>query len=345
MQPNVVEGVLLGLLAGLVNGVFLLPMRYMRKWEWENSWLIFTVLSTGVFPWVAALIAVPNLMTVLRDSPWSALLPGLIGGAIWGVAQVLYGLGLGMVGVAAGSAIVACTSTISGTVGPMIVYAPGRLFSTAGLLLLLAIGLILSGIYLYGTAGIRKEQETTGKDVPKQVVSGSFRTGLVICLTTGVLGTAFIYGGEVKWLMDATVAAGAKDIFAKYPGFVVTFNAGMIAGVIYSVYKLNKNKTWGAYRQSGAFFLNFAWAAVMALLWYGGILMFGMSGKKIGTGLGPSIAFALFASGTVLFANLFGWLAGEWKGASRTTIRGFVIGMSLIVLAILVIAFGVNRSA
>jgi hypothetical protein len=46
----------------------------------------------------------------------------------------------------------------------------------------------------------------------------------------------------------------------------------------------------------------------------------------------------------VLFANLFGWLAGEWKGASRPTIRGFVIGMALVVAAILVIAFGVNRS-
>ena len=113
---------------------------------------------------------------------------------------------------------------------------------------------------------------------------------------------------------------------------------------LYSIYKLNKNKTWSAFWQSGAFFWNFGSAAVMAILWYGGILMFGMSGKKIGTGMGPSIAFALFASGTVLFANLFGWLAGEWKGASRQTIRGFVIGMALVVAAILLIAFGVNRS-
>ena len=345
METNFMVGVVLGLLAGLVNGVFLLPMRYMRKWEWENTWLIFTVLSTGVLPWVAALIAVPNLMSVFRESPASVLIPGLVGGAIWGVAQVLYGLGLGMVGVAVGSAIVACTSTITGTIGPMIIYAPERLLSSASLLLLLAIMLILAGIYLYGKAGVLKEKETTGKEALKQVVSGSFRTGLAICLTTGVLGTAFIYGGEVKALMEAAVAAGAGGIFAKYPGFVVTFNAGMFPGVIYSIYKLNKNKTWRTFWQSGAFFWNFGSAALMAILWYGGILMFGMSGKKIGAGLGPSIAFALFASGTVLFANLFGWLAGEWKGASRQTIRGFVIGMALVVVAILVIAFGVNRSA
>lgn len=345
MQASFLIGVLLGLLAGLVNGVFLLPMRYTRKWEWENTWIIFTIMSTGVLPWVAALVAVPNLMLVFRESPFSAFLPGLVGGAVWGVAQVLYGLGLGMVGVAAGSAIVACTSTIAGTLGPMIVYVPGRLLSSTSLMLLMATALILSGIYLYGKAGIRKEKETAGKDVPKQVVRGSFRTGLVICLITGVIGTAFIYGGEVKSLMEATIAAGANEIFAKYPGFVVTFNAGMLPGVIYSIYKLNKKRTWGAFWQSGAFFRNFGWAASMAILWYSGILMFGMSGKKIGTGLGPSIAFALFASGTVLFANLFGWLAGEWKGASRVTIRGFVFGMAFIIAAIFVIAFGVNRPA
>jgi len=344
MEANFMVGVVLGLLAGLVNGVFLLPMRYTRKWQWENTWLIFTVLSTGVLPWIAALIAVPNLLSVFRESPASVFIPGLVGGAIWGVAQVLYGLGLGMVGVAVGSAVVARTSTIAGTVGPMIIYAPERLLSSTSLLLLLTIALILSGIYLYGKAGVLKDKETAGKEAAKQVVSGSFRKGLAICLTTGVLGTAFIYGGEVKALMEAAVAAGARSIYAKYPGFVVTFNAGMLPGVIYSIYKLNKNKTWSNFWQSGAFFWNFGSAGVMAILWYGGILMFGMSGEKIGTGLGPSIAFALFASGTVSFANLFGWLAGEWRGASRQTIRGFVVGMALVIAAILLIAFGVNRS-
>jgi L-rhamnose-H+ transport protein len=227
----------------------------------------------------------------------------------------------------------------------MIVYAPERLHSSASLMLLLAVALILSGIYLYRRAGIRKEKETAGKDVPKQVVSGSFRTGLVICLITGVIGTAFVYGGEAKSLMKATIAAGTNDIFAKYPGYVVTINAGMLPGVIYSVYKLNKNRTWPAFWQSGAFFRNFIWATSMAILWYSGILMFGMSGKKIGTGLGPSIAFALFTGGSILFANLFGLLAGEWEGASRATVRGLVIGMALIIAAILVIAFGVNRPA
>ena len=344
MEARFIEGVVLGILAGLLNGIFLLPMRFTRKWKWENSWLLFSILSTGILPWVAALIAVPNLMSVFHGTPATALIPGLVCGFIWGVAQTSYGVGLGMVGVAIGSAVVCCTSTIAGTIGPMLVYAPERLFSSAALVLLLALTLILSGIYVYGKAGLRKERETEGNKISTQVVSGSFRTGLAICLPTGVLGTAFIYGGEVKSLMNAAIAAGASDIFAKYPGYLVTFNAGMIPGVVYAMFKLNKNKSWGDFRQSGVFLWNFGLAASMAVLWYGGTLMYGMSGKKIGSGMGPSIAYALFTSGTVLFANLFGWLAGEWKGASRLTIRGFIIGMSFVLAAILLITFGVKSS-
>jgi hypothetical protein len=66
-----------------------------------------------------------------------------------------------------------------------------------------------------------------------------------------------------------------------------------------------------------------------------------MASEELGK-MGASIAFALFSSGTILFANLFGWLAGEWKGASRQTIRGFIKGMLFIVAAICIIAFGMS---
>ena len=344
MQQQVVVGLLLGVLAGLVNGVFFLPMRYTRQWAWENTWLIFTILSTGILPWVAALVGVPNLLTVLRESPLSFLLPGLIAGFIWGIAQVMYGQGLGMVGIAIGSAVVGCTSTLAGTIGPMLVYAGGQVSRSTVFYLSVAVALILAGILTYGKSGVRKERELAGQEKPRQVVAGSFRTGLVICLLTGVLGTAFVYGSKSSaGLVGNALAAGASSrMLAEFAALLVTFNAGMIPGIIYSVYKLNKNQTWGAYRNPGVWLWNLALAFAMAVLWYGGILMYNSSGVKLGPALGPSIAFALFAGGTVLFASLFGWIAGEWKGASAATIRGFIFGMTLIVAAILIIAFKVS---
>jgi L-rhamnose-H+ transport protein len=338
MNGNFAVGLLCGIFAGVVNGVFLLPMRYTRKWAWENTWLFFTIFSTGLIPCVFALLAVPHVFSLVRHSPLSFLLPGLVAGLIWGIAQVMYGLGVGILGVAVGSAVISTTSTISGVFGPIIVYSPGRLFSSGSLILLTALLLIIAGIIDYARAGRRKEQELKGQDAPKQVVSGKFQTGFVICLVCGVLGTAFIYGGKSSTgLVEAARAAGAAPTFAFYIAYMVTFNAGMIPGLIYSLYKLKTNHTAAQFRASGCFLWNMTLAFIMGLLWYSGILMYGMGSEKMGR-FGPSIAFVLFGGGTILWANLFGWLAGEWKGASRNTVRGFLLGMVTLIAAIVLVA-------
>ena len=120
-------GILMGLLAGLVNGIFLLPMRYTRKWAWENVWLFFSDLIHGCISVDCRMVAVPHLAGVFRSVPLSAFVPGVLAGLVWGVAQVMYGLSCGMVGIAIGSAVISCTSIIAGILGPMIVYAPGKL--------------------------------------------------------------------------------------------------------------------------------------------------------------------------------------------------------------------------
>ena len=313
-------GVLMGLLAGLLNGIFLLPMRYTRKWAWENVWLFFSILSTILFPWIAAWVAVPHLMQVFQSVPLAAFLPGLLAGLVWGVGQVLYGLGCGMVGIAVGSAVISSTAIIAGTLGPLIVYAPSQLFSPSSLVLLVATGLIVAGIFKYGKAGASREQETVGTS-EKQIVAGSFRLGLTICLICGVVGTAFVYGGKSSTTMlEAAKSTGAPPFLAFYVAYVFTFNAGAIPGILYSLYKLIKNKAGPNFLKSGAFLWNLGMAAAMGLLWYSALLLYGMASEKLGK-LGASVAFALFSIGTVLFANLFGWLAGEWKGASRKTIH------------------------
>lgn len=334
-------GILMGLLAGLLNGIFLLPMRYTKKWAWENVWLCFSILSCVLFPWIAAWVAIPHLGIVLRSVPLAAFVPGLVAGLIWGVGQVLYGQGCGMVGIAVGSAVISSTAIIAGTLGPLIVYAPAQLLSRSSLVLLLATGLIVAGILTYGKAGASKEQETAGSGA-KQIVAGSFRLGLTICLICGVVGTAFVYGMKSSpALVEAAKKAGAAPFLAFYLPYAVTFNAGAVAGTLFSLYKLVKNKTGSNFATSGAFLWNLTMAAAMGLLWYSALLSYGMAAEKLGK-LGASVAFALFSSGTVLFANLFGWLAGEWKGASRKTIQGFIKGMVFIVCAILLIAFGLN---
>jgi L-rhamnose-H+ transport protein len=343
VHTHFVFGISMGILAGLVNGIYLIPMRYVRRWAWENTWLVFTVLSTFVFPWVAGFVTLPSLMSVFRASPWSYLLPGVIAGLVWGIAQVMYGLACGMVGIAIGSTVISCAAVISGTLGPIFVYAPGKFFGPSGLALCLALALIVAGIYFYGKAGVGREKETrTKKGAPVQIVQGAMRTGLTICLICGVLGTVFVYGGKSSTsLLAASAAAGASPLVAIYLTYIVIFNAGTIPGLIYTLYRLARNRTFPNYASAGAVLPNLILVTIMALLWYAGLLLYAAASQEMGR-LGPSIAFALFSSDSILFANLSGWLAGEWRGSSRATIQRALKGMALIVAAVLIVAFGVR---
>ena len=45
------------LLGGILNGTFILPMKRMKAWSWENIWLAYSVVAMVVLPWALALLA------------------------------------------------------------------------------------------------------------------------------------------------------------------------------------------------------------------------------------------------------------------------------------------------
>ena len=166
-------------MAGFFNGAFALPLRYARSWEWENTWLVFSCFSLILLPWVAAFIFVPAALDrFFMRSPSHLFLARLIAGVFWGLSFVLYGLGLDMVGIAVGNAVVASMSTIAGTLGPLIVYAPDKLLTSTGLVL-------IDGHRAdrFGNLHLRKSRNTQRRRKPRvrrhrqRAGQGSFRAG------------------------------------------------------------------------------------------------------------------------------------------------------------------------
>jgi len=50
--------------AAMINAAFTLPLKRMRKWPWENAWLIWTFSALIIFPLVAALLTIPHLARI-----------------------------------------------------------------------------------------------------------------------------------------------------------------------------------------------------------------------------------------------------------------------------------------
>ena len=65
MPVLVVYGLILTLVAGVLSGNFMLPMKFVRRWPWENVWLVFSVISLVIVPGVLALVMILAIIEAL----------------------------------------------------------------------------------------------------------------------------------------------------------------------------------------------------------------------------------------------------------------------------------------
>ena len=91
MSTMVLGGLGLTLVAGLLSGNCMLPMKFAKRWQWENVWLVFSMVSLVILPWTLALTLAGHLGEIYGAlEPRQLALPFLLG-AGWGIAQVLFG--------------------------------------------------------------------------------------------------------------------------------------------------------------------------------------------------------------------------------------------------------------
>ena len=65
MTSMLLAGALLAILSGLMNGSFTLPMRFLGRWEWENVWSLFIVISCLLMPAAIVSVIAPQSWVIL----------------------------------------------------------------------------------------------------------------------------------------------------------------------------------------------------------------------------------------------------------------------------------------
>jgi hypothetical protein len=108
---------------------------------------------------------------------------------------------------------------------------------------------------------------------------------------------------------------------------------GSVVNIAYSVYLLEKNKTWGYF---GKKFVEVIYPALMALMWMGGIALYSSSTTFLGT-LGVSIGFAMFTITMIICGQMAAVFTGEWRMMQRSIYRSFYLGIFLLVVAVIAI--------
>jgi L-rhamnose-H+ transport protein len=320
------------IVAGVMNASFSLPMKFVRSWAWENTWLLWSIFALLVFPGVLAFSTIPSFAGVLQANGGIVLLVALCGAA-WGVAQVLFGLALDKIGIALTFSIVLGLSAAMGSLIPLIRLHSDRLFTRGGFMSLAGIALVLAGVAASAVAG-------TIRDRGKQAGSaknGAAGVGLLMAIVSGVcasmMNVGFAYGAP---LATAAGARGGSSLWVTDAIWVPLLAGGTVPNVLYCIYLLAKRKTATNYTPL-SFARNLPLACAMGILWFGSSVLYGIATVFLGE-LGPVVGWPLFMSLIVIVATLLGLWTGEWRGAARSAFRVQGFAVALLVAAVIVLS-------
>ena len=158
-MANVPLAVLLALLAGVLNGSFATPTKYVKTWKWENIWSVWAVMGMVVFPWLAVWLTIPNAWSVFQAAGSRVLMLMVLFGVGFGMAQIFFGLGIAAIGIALNFAIAIGLSTALGSLVPMLVLQRQKIYTPQGHMIFVGVALAIAGIVGCAVAGGMKEKQ------------------------------------------------------------------------------------------------------------------------------------------------------------------------------------------
>ncbi len=346
MISATVYGLSVIVLSGILQGSVLFPMRYLRKWPFENIWLLYSSFAYLLLPWAFALATIPHLIRTFEYTSGPLLGRTLLFGLGWGLAVVTFGLGCELLGLALGYAIILGLGACVGSLVPLIGQHREQLWKPAGLGTMAGVVLLIAGVVLFSLAGKRRDERQRGAgsapatNEARGGVKATFVIGLIVCVACGLMSPliniAFAYAKEIQ---DQAILLGAAPANSANAVWVLVANAGYVPSLFYCIFLLNKNKSWKQFSAKAELY----WfvTPVIGFIWISGTVLYGMGAIRMGQ-LGPVIGWPVVMSMMVLTANFLGWVGGEWRGAQGAPIRLATSGLITMIVAVFVLGLS-NR--
>lgn len=320
--------------AGIFQGSFILPMTMTKKWQWEHTWLTFSVLGMIVLNWILTMIFIPNIFSIYQGLPTETLLTLIFFGLGWGTGAVLFGIGMDKLGMSLGYPIIVGLVASMGALIPFLIFHSSDVFTVKGLLLGNGTLLVILGIIICTKAGSLKHGNTKKKVTEKK---DNFLAGLLISIGAGILcsfpNIGFSFGTEI---VDRAVESGVPSSLAGNAIWALFFTFGSIINIGYCAFLIIRNKSMDQF-MANMTLKNIKWGFIMAVLWIVSFYVYGVSTTKLGN-LGNIIGWPLFMSISIIAGNLWGVWKGEWKGATSKSKIYLKLGIFVLIIAIINIA-------
>ena len=331
MEASLLLGLLIASAGGMLSGAFAYPMARIKQWEWENIWLAYAFFGFVLIPTGVVAATFPGFLSVYAESGRRILLVLLLG-HLWGWGSTAFGLGVARLGMSLAFALILGIVTLVGTTVPLLL---AKETLVRGIPFLAGLALLLIGIGLFGLAGHWREQEKGGAG-GTHAQSAGYMTGVVICLISGVLSSAFNIGVPMAQPVQELAAARGAGAWATaniyWPALLF---GGFLANFAYCAYLLVSNRTFPRFRTGG--WKEWGGTLFMGTFWMSGVFLYGFAAFRLG-GQGPVLGWPVYMSFTILTAYGLGVLAGEWEGVRGRSPRLMKVALATMIVALFIIA-------
>lgn len=319
------------------------PQKKVRGWSWQTYWLTQASFCWFLLPILGAWLTIPDLMTVLREAPASAMRNSFLLGMAYGVGGTAFGISIRYIGFSLTYAIAVGLSSVLGTLIPPLVRGSlGAVLDKPGSGWVLA-GIVIgtAGIACAGWAGRLKERDLEGAG---QRGDFSLARGLVLSLVAGVLSAVYGFALEAGEPIADVASAHGAGVFRGNVVYIFANTGAFITTAVYCLWLHAKHGTFGellkpaADAGTGALPVNFAMAALTGLFWYGQFFFYNLGHVRMGTYSFTSWAIHMIM--LVLISNVVGLILREWRGCGGRT--RVTLGLALLVLsaAVLLLTWG-----
>jgi len=326
-MSGITSGLALAIVGGLGQGLYGVPLKYTKGWNWENTWSLHCIWALIVVPWVMSILTVNDPMSIYLKASTETLLMVFLFGVLWGFGNITFGLALDRVGLALTYGIIIGMTTAIGALIPLFMTGAG--VTSATLVTIIAVLICIIGVVIVSYSGGLKERTKTK-------MGKSWKRGLAICIFSGVmspmLNVGFVWGDELSRLAQN---AGTSSVWSTLPAWSLALLGGFIVNMCYCVYLLHKNASAKLYLKGG---INWFYSLIMGLLWFGGMMLYGIGATVMGH-LGTSIGWAMMMGIMMISANIAGYLTGEWREAGGKPLRIMCTGIFTIIGSICLLGY------
>jgi L-rhamnose-H+ transport protein len=311
------------ILAGLMNGSFVIPANYMKNISYEKKWFLHSLIGCAVIPWTIFFLTMSNTIPnywLLNSRMWTLL---IISGFFFGIGQVCFAYAIEIIGIALSFTINIGTGLTIGSL--FVILYEEALFTSQGYLVIFAVLLILIGLiinYLSGRKSLRSSYGYQNK---------YYHLGWILALVTGITSGL----QNISFIILAfqnTLNLQSSNSFWVWPPFLLAAALPMLVGFGYQLYKKNKSIFFDFH-----YVRNILLVSIMGFF-FTGSLAFYSKGMSQMNRQQQIIGWPTFMVSIILVSQIWGWFYHESMNDRKTSRYYQISSVILLMVAIFLLA-------